>query len=790
MALEPGTVFAGYVVERLLGVGGMGSVYLVSHPRLPRRDALKLLRPELCTDPVFVARFRREAAIVAGLSHPHILPVHDRGSEGGQLWISMPYVEGRDAEDELASYQAGMPAARAVEIVGQVGSALDYAHRTELLHRDVKPANILLTAGREAYESEWVFLTDFGIAKATDEAVALTETGAVLATFGFASPEQIEGRRLDARADIYSLGCVLYKLLTGSNPYPGTSVAVAIHGHLQLPPPRPTALTPGLPVGFDEVVAAAMAKAPGDRYESCRALTIAARNALSDGLIVCQIQSDSDVTVLANEGHTSDEASTEESTSQANDLDRTGPLPTVGADDRVTVLEEVGPEPSVASLGRRGRTNEGRHDEAGPAVPSVHESVEDLTTGHAGRRRSRRRRTWWTVGVIVAATAATGAAVFALQPAPGPCAVALPAGSQAAGQTSGTSAASPGTLWAWGIAYADPESNTVAPTPTQIPGLTEVTAAAGFVGGGYALKADGTVWAWGAGEYGQLGNGAFDHSSVPVRVSGLTGATAISAASTTGFALLGDGTVWAWGLGGFGELGTSEAGDRTAAPVRVAGLADITAIAGDQFNNGYALRRDGTVWAWGYPGRGQLGDGGQSSGASPVQVTGLTDVTAVAAAPTNGYALRRDGTVWAWGDGSDGALGTATEENSLIPVQVPELTSVTSIAAGGDNAYALRGDGTVCAWGDGDGKPENYGEAPSSVPVQIPRLDGVTALAAGRATGYALQAGQVWGWGDGRNGQLGDDETSRFVRTPRQVPVIEDAVAIAGAYTTGYAITE
>jgi serine/threonine protein kinase len=280
MSLEPGTVFAGYVVERLLGVGGMGSVYLARHPNLPRRDALKLLRAELCADPVFAARFHREADTVARLNHPHILPVHDRGSQDGQLWISMPYVEGRDAEAAVSGYAQGMPAELAVHIVGQVGSALDYAHRQQLLHRDVKPANIMLTAAPEVDEPEWVFLTDFGIAKAADEVVALTATGDVIATAKYASPEQIQGKHLDHRSDIYSLGCVLFKLLTGSVPYAGPTTA-AMYGHLHLPPPHPSALTPGLPVGFDEVVATAMAKAPDDRYQSCRELTIAAQQALA-----------------------------------------------------------------------------------------------------------------------------------------------------------------------------------------------------------------------------------------------------------------------------------------------------------------------------------------------------------------------------------------------------------------------------------------------------------------------------------------------------------------------------
>ena len=194
MSLQHGTVFAGYVIDRLIGAGGMGSVYLATHPRLPRSDALKLLRPELCTDPVFAERFHREAATVARLSHPNILPVHDRGSEDGQLWISMPYVQGVDAEGALGACAGGMPPERAVRIVTQVGSALDYAHRHRLLHRDVKPANVLLTATEDGFDLEWVFLTDFGIAKAADEVASLTEAGSVLATFDFASPEQIEGK--------------------------------------------------------------------------------------------------------------------------------------------------------------------------------------------------------------------------------------------------------------------------------------------------------------------------------------------------------------------------------------------------------------------------------------------------------------------------------------------------------------------------------------------------------------------------------------------------------------------
>ena len=286
MSLQPGDVFAGYTIERELGSGGMGSVYLARHPRLPRMDALKLLRPELCSDQSFVMRFEREADMVARLDHPNIVSVHDRGSQDGQLWISMRFIDGTNAEQALRNEPAGMQPERVVRIIGKVASALDYAHRHGLLHRDVKPANILLTPGPEDEdELERVFLSDFGVAKAIGEASdsmsSLTSTGSVVATLDYASPEQIKGQALDHRSDIYALGCVLYKLLTGDVPYPAESVVARVYGHLNKDIPRPTEAVPSLPSGFDDVIAIAMAKERDDRYQTCRAMAVAARAALA-----------------------------------------------------------------------------------------------------------------------------------------------------------------------------------------------------------------------------------------------------------------------------------------------------------------------------------------------------------------------------------------------------------------------------------------------------------------------------------------------------------------------------
>ena len=283
MSLTPGEVFAGFTIERELGAGGMGVVYLAQHPRLPRRVALKLLRTDLGADTSFVARFRREAETVARLDHPNIVAIDDSGAYDGQLWISMRFIDGTTAAEALHAYEAGMPAARAVHIVERVAAALDFAHRHQVVHRDVKPANILLTADTDG-DDERVFLTDFGVAKAMGEieaqATALTTAGGVIATLDYAAPEQIEGKQLDGRCDVYALGCVLYKLLTGGIPYPGDTLAAKIYARMHRPPPAATSVVPDLPAGLDAVIAKALALEPDDRYQTCRELAVAARLAL------------------------------------------------------------------------------------------------------------------------------------------------------------------------------------------------------------------------------------------------------------------------------------------------------------------------------------------------------------------------------------------------------------------------------------------------------------------------------------------------------------------------------
>ncbi|MGW0181230.1 serine/threonine-protein kinase [Nocardia sp. NPDC003345] len=271
--LRPGEIFAGYLIENVLGVGGMGTVYVARHPRLPRREALKVLSREFRGDPEFHARFLREAELAARLDHPNIVAVHDRGIADGLPWIAMQYVEGVDVAGLIRRNPAGLPVDGVLHIIGSVAWGLDAAHRAGMVHRDVKPANILLE--HRPGRPDQVYISDFGIGRGADQ-TTLTAPGSVLGTLAYAAPEQITGYAVDHRADVYALGVTLYEMLTGSKPFRGPGLAELMRAHLEQPPPRPSAVVPGLPPAIDRVLAVAMAKNPADRFPSCGMLARAA----------------------------------------------------------------------------------------------------------------------------------------------------------------------------------------------------------------------------------------------------------------------------------------------------------------------------------------------------------------------------------------------------------------------------------------------------------------------------------------------------------------------------------
>ena len=270
-ALGPGSEVGGYRIGELLGEGATGAVYRAGDAE-GRTVALKVLDRELATDARFRERFLRESGVAAILQHPSIVPVLAAGEDDGVLFLAMEWVDGSDLRDLLRRDGPFEPE-RAVALIEDVAAGLDEAHAAGLIHRDVKPANILVAGDRAR-------LCDFGLAKHTARAESLTGERMLVGTLAYIAPEQIEGAGVDARADVYALGCVLYECLTGEPPFDRDSEMAVLYAHLNEPPPRPGARRPELPAAFDDVVATALAKAPADRPESCGALARAARAAL------------------------------------------------------------------------------------------------------------------------------------------------------------------------------------------------------------------------------------------------------------------------------------------------------------------------------------------------------------------------------------------------------------------------------------------------------------------------------------------------------------------------------
>jgi serine/threonine kinase PknH len=265
--------FGRYRLLSVIGQGGMGTVYKAYDTVIGREVAIKVLPPELSTEPGYRDRFRREAHTAARLTEPHIIPIHDTGEIDGQLYLVMPIIDGTDAHG-LLQRDGPMSPQHAVRFVEQLASALDAAHSVGLVHRDVKPGNALVTG------NGFVYLIDFGIAHDAAASTKLTSTGMVVGTFAYMAPERFEGVA-DPRSDIYALACVLHECLVGDSPYPGDSMEQQIVGHLTLDPPQPSQRRPDVPVAFDEVVARGMAKDPNDRYQTAGALATAAYEALA-----------------------------------------------------------------------------------------------------------------------------------------------------------------------------------------------------------------------------------------------------------------------------------------------------------------------------------------------------------------------------------------------------------------------------------------------------------------------------------------------------------------------------
>ena len=270
-----GTEFAGYLLEAVVGRGGTSTVYRAEDPRLRIPIALKVLNPEAAEDDAFRERFVRAYRLVAGINHPNIVPVYDAGVWQDSLYIAMRYVAGGNLKARLRI--GPLAPERTVATLAQVAAALDAAHARGLVHRDVKPANVLVDGGATPEEPEIAYISDFGLIKSVQSSGVATATGEILGTIDYVAPEQIEGRPVDARADVYSLGCVAFECLTGRVPFRRDNDAATLWAHMQEAPPAAREVNPSLPRGVDRALRRALAKDPDDRLSSCTDLVEALR---------------------------------------------------------------------------------------------------------------------------------------------------------------------------------------------------------------------------------------------------------------------------------------------------------------------------------------------------------------------------------------------------------------------------------------------------------------------------------------------------------------------------------
>ncbi|WP_037615583.1 serine/threonine-protein kinase [Streptomyces aureus] len=279
-----GRQIAGYRIEREIGRGGMAVVYQAKDLRLDRTVALKLLAPELARNDTFRGRFTHESRVAAAIDHPHIVPVFEAGETDGVLYIAMRYVAGRDLR-HLLDREGPLPVTVAARIGIQVASALDAAHDHGLVHRDVKPGNILVAQGTDSDHPEHVYLTDFGLTKKSLSLTGFTSVGQFVGTLDYVAPEQISGKPTDGRCDVYSLACVVYEAMAGRPPFQREDDMALLWAHQYDQPPALTSVRPDIPEAVDAVLAKALSKSPDDRYDSClafvSALRIAARGVVT-----------------------------------------------------------------------------------------------------------------------------------------------------------------------------------------------------------------------------------------------------------------------------------------------------------------------------------------------------------------------------------------------------------------------------------------------------------------------------------------------------------------------------
>ncbi len=688
MEIEPGGLFAGYRVLSALGAGGMGTVYLVEHPHLMRREALKVISASVA-DPAAKERFVREARSAAALRHPGIVGIHDFGIEAGSPWFTMDYLPGVDLQD------AGrLDVGEAAHVIARVAAALDYAHSRGVVHRDVKPANILITR-TDAGDIDDVVVLDFGIAKALDEQTGLTGTSVFIGSLAFGAPEAFRGEVVGPPADQYSLAMTAYRLVTGALPFAGTTPHELMRAHL-FDEPRPISAGDPRLGPLDSVLARALAKDPEHRFATCTDFA----DALSAAIRTCRA-----------------------STAQT----LRAPLPPVPESINTAAHPTVLASPPAPAAPAKKRRPWQIGAAIGAALAVVVAVAVGLTLGlggHAAESVTASDSSAKPLGSVVPSVVSAGCAIAGGS--------AFCSGENKYGQLGDGSTKN-------------------SPTPVEVAGLTGVTA----IGTGDVHRcavADGKAYCWGYNGDGRLGTGNVADGAKPVEVVGLSGVTAISAGYDHTCALS-DGQVYCWGVNQSGQVGTGKNSDSEMLPVRVAGLpGPVTSIsAGARRSCAVASTQ---VYCWGQ--NLDASSDPSTEDPSPVIVAGLDRVSEVSVGTDHVCALA-GGVVSCWGNNDMGQIGVGSETpRSATPIAVPGITQATQVSAGGGSSCAVVAGAAYC-WGfGGNGQLGDGVGGGTSPPVRVTGLGDVTQVAVGGNFACGLAGGVAYCWGVGDDGQLGD----------------------------------
>ncbi|WP_374237913.1 protein kinase [Gordonia sp. 'Campus'] len=751
--MEPGSMFAGYRVLSLLGRGGMGQVWLVEHPTLGRREALKIISPNPA-DPSFDERFRNEARTAAALDHPGIVTVYTHGVENGSPWFSMTYLEGQDLNGA-----APLPVDDVVTIVSRVADALDYAHAQRVIHRDIKPANIVIARDADGRITR-VTVLDFGIARLMDGA-KMTATNLFVGTLAYAAPEILTGEAAIPASDQYALACTAFQVLTGQQPFPGQTPMALIAGHVNTPPPRVSDHRPEL-AHLDPVFARALAKAPADRFASCSDFAATLARAVETGPFGPHGRRPAG-DPKPPEGWVA-----------------TAPAPTPA--HQTPPLRPAAPQPAhqppypppfPATVHRPAAQGQFAPSPAyaagGPPMPpqNMYPMSPAGSRPGGGSGRGSGARTAWiaaaVVGVIVLVAAVVGTAVALTgsgsDPSTSP--VAGSSTSSSGSPSSGASAAGDfdsiassgdstcavrdGELFCWGgneRGTLGDGTTTDRPRPTPIDGISDVSAVSmGGLGTTCAISR-GDLYCWG---YGIGGPG--QNVPLPTKVAGLSQVSAVSVGLT--ICAISDGDAYCWRNNSNGQVGNGSTGT-VDVPTRVTGLSGVTAISTSHTTS--CAIASGSAYCWGGNRDGQIGDGTTIDRSTPTRVLGLTAPTSISTSLYSTCAVAGGGGVFCWGQNNSGQLGDGTEQSRRTPTRI-DVRGATEVSTAAYGGCAAAGGSAYC-WGSRSGLPDKG-------PDRVNGLSRVTQITTGSANVCAVAgADDMYCWGLNGNGQLGNGTTT------------------------------